>query len=73
MTQPNVSVTMSVTFRDGRPVIESRFRPIGNCPTPIPKGKVLVLRTPIFPPGASDEQIRAATERWLEPQRGDGS
>ena len=65
--QPNVSVTMTVTFRDGRPVIESRLQPLGDCRGPIPKGKVLVLRTPILPPGASDEQVRAATVRKLEP------
>ncbi|HXV63169.1 MAG TPA: hypothetical protein VEK15_20890 [Vicinamibacteria bacterium] len=65
--QPNVSMTMTVTFHEGRPFIESRLRPLDDRNGPIPKGKMLVLRTPILPPGASEQEIRAATERKLEP------
>jgi hypothetical protein len=48
-------IRIGVTIRDGRPFIETQARFEG--------GKIRILRTPILPPGASDAQIEALTER----------
>ena len=58
-------IAMGVTHDRGFPVIESRARPIGEGLSGLPRGKVLVLRTPILPPWASDEEIELLTEREL--------
>jgi hypothetical protein len=44
------------------PYVETRARVISSPDGSLPGGKVLVMKTPIFPPDfATDEQIRAAT------------
>ena len=48
-------IEIGVTIRNGAPFIETRARLEG--------GKIGILRTPILPPGAPDEQIQALTER----------
>lgn len=48
-------VSIGVTIRAGAPFIETRARLAG--------GKIGILRTPILPPGANDEQVEALTER----------
>ena len=64
MSKGNVEMTLGITFQSGVPFIESRARAVGDG-TPIPKGKILVMRTPILPPGASEEETEALTERML--------
>ncbi|MGH9319974.1 MAG: hypothetical protein ACRD3V_08805 [Vicinamibacteria bacterium] len=54
----DVEVTLRVTFHEGAPVIESRARWIRER-------KTLIVRTPILPPGASDEEVAARTQRIL--------
>lgn len=65
MDKPNVEITMGVTFHRGKPFIESRARAVEGAQGPLPKGKILVVRTPILPSGASDADIQALTEREL--------
>ena len=60
-----VEVSLRVTLHRGAPFVESRARLLGDGEGPIPWGKVLVTRTPILPPGASDEEVKARTEREL--------
>ena len=44
------------------PYVETRARVISSPDGSFPEGRVLVMKTPIFPPNAAtDEQIRAAT------------
>jgi SEC-C motif len=64
MDEANVELAVGVTIHKGRPVIESRARALG-AEGPIPEGKILVMRTPILPPGASEDDIEALTEREL--------
>lgn len=60
----NVEITMGITIHKGQPFIESRARAVGR-EAPLPQGKMLVVRTPILPPGASREDIEALTEQEL--------
>lgn len=71
MTKPNFETTLSIAFHEGEPFIESRARPVGSGNALIPKGKMLVMRTPIFPPGTDDEAIRAATVTEIVDDDGD--
>jgi SEC-C motif len=64
MEDGNVEISVCVTFHKGQPFIESRARAVGND-APLPEGKILVLRTPILPPGTSLDAIEALTEREL--------
>jgi hypothetical protein len=43
------------------PYIETRARVIRGEHPDLPAGKVMVMRTPILPPGASEEEIREAS------------
>ena len=53
-TQSHASVR--IVMHDGQPYIESRLRPVDDAADgPIPKGKILVLRTPLTS-GASEEE-----------------
>lgn len=64
MTLPNLQVSLCVRRLEGGPVIETRARAIGaGCP--IPEGKVLVVRTPILPPNATEARIRAGVTMQL--------
>lgn len=48
------------------PYVETRARVISSPDGSLPEGKVLVMKTPIFPPGAAtDEQIRAFTTKEI--------
>jgi hypothetical protein len=49
--------SLGVTFRGGVPFVEARACFEG--------GKISILRTPILPPGATDAQIEALTEREI--------
>lgn len=70
MDDKRVEMSLGVTVHEGSPVIEMRARPLGDG-GPIPKGKILVSRTPILPPGASEEEIAASTREELIDDDGD--
>jgi hypothetical protein len=70
MKQPNVHYVTRVVFEQGQPFIESRAKAIGDGTSALPLGKVLVSRTPILPPGASEEELSHATETRLEDDDG---
>lgn len=59
-----VEMSTGVVEIDGVPYVESRARALGPK-GPIPKGKVLVSRTPILPGEPSEEEIRALTHEEL--------
>jgi hypothetical protein len=61
MRKSLVSLTSGVRFDGERPYVEMRARVIRSVNDSLPAGKVMVVRTPIPPPGASDEEIRAST------------
>ena len=61
MKESAVCVTSGIKFEGEEPYIETRARVIHSAHQSLPEGRVLVVRTPILPPGASDEEIRAAT------------
>jgi hypothetical protein len=61
MNKPNVHVTFGVNFDGETPYIESTARVIEGELDELPKGKIMVTRTPILPPGASEEDHRKAT------------
>ena len=61
MNKSEVCVTSGVRFDGEEPFIETRARVIRSADASLPEGKVFVLRTPILPPGASDEEVRAST------------
>lgn len=67
-----VEMSVRVMNREGVDYVESRARGVG-ARSPIPKGKVLVSRTPVLPPGATDEEILALTEEELIDDDGDGT
>jgi hypothetical protein len=72
MKKPSVHLTTRVTVDKNKPFIESRVFPFGEAGGPIPKGKILVIRMPILPPGASDEEIKAQMEQRLIDDDGSG-
>lgn len=61
MTKPNTHGTVRVVLHRGEPVIEARFRAIGEDADgpdgPIPKGKILIMRTPLLTPGCAEDDI----------------
>jgi hypothetical protein len=61
MKQSEVCVTLGVRFDGEDPFIETRARVIRSADASLPEGKVFVFKTPILPPGASDEEVRALT------------
>ena len=65
MKKPSVHLTTRITLDKDKSFIESRVSPFGASEGPIPNGKVLVIRMPILPPGASDDEIKAKTEQKL--------
>ena len=53
---PATHATVRVVIYRGQPYIESRFRPIDpDEDGPIPKGKILVTRTPLHAPEGEDD------------------
>ena len=62
MSKPNVHVTFGVNSEGETPYIESTARVVEGELAELPKGKVMVTRTPILPPGASEEDHREATK-----------
>ena len=61
MEKPVFHTTFQVNFGDQGPYIESRARVIQGSDPDLPAGKVMVVRTPILPPGAAEEDIRRAS------------
>ena len=59
-------VTLRIRYTNGRPFIETRARSLGKPAELIPRGKVLVVRTPVLPPGASEEAVRRGTRMLIE-------
>jgi hypothetical protein len=64
MTQPNVEATLTVRYLETGPVVETRARAIA-AGSPIPRGKLLVLRVPILPPGTSEARTRTGIETLI--------
>jgi hypothetical protein len=56
-----VDMMLKVDMDGDTPYIESRSRVISGEDPELPAGKVMVMRTPILPPGASEEDYRNAT------------
>lgn len=72
MKKPIVDTTFSVNVEGGTPFIESRARVISGELEGLPKGKIMVRKTPLLPPGASDEDYRrAATMEIVDDEGGD--
>jgi hypothetical protein len=70
MERPIFDATVKVNFDGETPFIETRARVIRGEDPSLPAGKIMVMRTPILPPGASDEEIReASTKEILEGER----
>ena len=61
MRRSKMCVTSGVRFDAGDPFIETRARVIRSADESLPQGRVFVFKTPILPPGASDEEVRAST------------
>lgn len=61
MTKPESHATMRIVFHKGEPYIESRLRAIDADAEdgPIPKGKILVLRTPLLTPGSGEDDTES--------------
>ena len=56
MGNPDSHASVRIVWRDGQPYIESRLRALdGTLDGPIPKGKILVLRTPLISGASEDE------------------
>ena len=56
MTNPATHATVRLVIYRGQPYIESRLRPIDpDEDGPIPKGKILVMRTPLLTPESDDD------------------
>jgi len=56
-----ICTTCKVKFDNRTPYIETRVRVIRSQESGLPEGKVVIYKTPILPPGATDEEVRAAT------------
>ena len=56
-----ICTTCKVNFDNRTPYIETRVRVIRSQRDGLPEGKVVIYKTPILPPGATDEEVRAAT------------
>jgi hypothetical protein len=61
MKSSYICTSCKVNFNKRTPYIETRVRVIRSQTDGLPEGKVVVYRTPILPPGATDDEIRAAT------------
>jgi hypothetical protein len=61
MKKPLFDTTLKVNFDGDIPFIETRARVIRGTDPELPAGKVMVMRTPILPPGASEEEYRVAS------------
>lgn len=61
MEENDVFTAASVRYDHGTPYIEMRARVLRSPDGTLPEGKVMVMKTPILPPGASEEEIRART------------
>ena len=61
MKKSEVCVTSGVRFDAENPFIETRARVIRSADASLPEGRVFVFKTPIPPPGTSDEEVRAST------------
>ncbi len=62
MNKSAVSTQTRVCHDEKLPYVETRARVISSPDGILPEGKVLVMKTPIFPPdAATDEEIRAST------------
>jgi hypothetical protein len=56
MANTATHATVRLVLYDGQPYIESRMRPVdGDADGPIPKGKILVVRTPLLSPESRDD------------------
>ena len=56
-----ICTTCKVKFDNRTPYIETRVRVIRSQESGLPEGKVVIYRTPILFPGATDDEVRAAT------------
>jgi preprotein translocase subunit SecA len=63
MEKPVFDTTIKIDLdeRTRMPYIETRARLIRGESAEVPRGKVMVTRMPILPPGASEEEMRAAS------------
>lgn len=61
MKSSYICTSCKVNFDNRTPYIETRARVIRSQKDGLPEGRVVVYRTPILPPGATDDEIRAAT------------
>ena len=60
MANPESHATVRLAWHHGRPVIESRLRAIADTADgPIPRGKILVVRTPLLSPGAGEPETES--------------
>ncbi len=60
MTKTESHATVRIVLQDGEPYIESRLRAVDDAEDgPIPKGKILVLRTPLLTPGTSEAETES--------------
>jgi len=60
MTKTESHATVRIVLQDGEPYIESRLRAVDDAEDgPIPKGKILVLRTPLLMPGSSEAETES--------------
>jgi len=61
MKKALVDLTCKVDFDGETPYVETRSRVISGEDPELPAGTVRVTRTPLLPPGASEEDYRKAT------------
>ena len=61
MAKPESHATVRIVLHKGEPYIESRLRAIDADAEdgPIPKGKILVLRTPLLTPGSGEDDTES--------------
>lgn len=59
--------TVRIVIEDGRPIIETRIRPIVPVTEgPFRGGKILVLRTPLLPNMSDDEAWEATEQEFID-------
>ncbi len=66
MKKSLVDATFKLDFDRETPYIETRTRVISGKDPELPAGKVMVRRTPLLPPGASEEDYKKATTTEIE-------
>jgi hypothetical protein len=60
MAKTDSHASVRIVLHDGQPYIESRLRPVDDAADgSIPKGKILVVRTPLLRPGASEDETES--------------